>query len=80
MTKNEYYEMAENFAMYANTEVSYKSLNLHYNSERRGDKKFNVKRATLMGVGILGNAECFILADFGRRIAIHYSNISFPRK
>lgn len=77
MTREQYYEMAENFCKYGNKEVEYKSLNLHPTQSNPG--KYNTKTATLIGVGILGNAEHFILmGNYGGRIAIHYRNIKFP--
>lgn len=77
MTREQYYEMAENFAKYGNNEVEYKVLNLH--PTKSNSKKYNPKKGTLIGVGILGNAEHFIIEDdFGGRVAIHYRNITWP--
>ena len=77
MTREQYYEMAENFCKYGNNEVEYKTLNLH--PTKSNPNKYNHKTATLVGVGILGNAEHLILqGEFGGRMAIHYSNIKFP--
>ena len=77
MTREQYYEMAENFAKYGNNEVEYKVLNLH--PTKSNSKKYNIRKATLIGVGILGNAEHFILqGDYTGRMAIHYRNITWP--
>ena len=77
MTREQFIEMAENFYKYANQQVEYKSLNLH--ASAKNQRKYNTKTATLVGVGVLGNAEHIILqAEFGGRIAIHYTNIKMP--
>lgn len=81
MTREQYYEMAQNFAEFANLEVEYKTLNLYYNRGygKISEKKYNVDKASLIGVGILGNSEHLILQKpcWGR-IAVHYRNIVFP--
>lgn len=77
MTREQYYEMAENFCKYCNKDVEYKSMNLH--PQTNNTKKYNTGVATLIGVGIWGNAEHFILSRCGQRMAIHYSKIVFPK-
>lgn len=54
MTKKQYEEMVESFALYANKKVTYKSLN-HYYGRGSADyckHKYNKYEGTLMGVGI----------------------------
>ena len=73
--------MAENFAKFAGMYVPYKYSNIYYN-RGYGDQskyKFNHGTATLVGVGVSGNTEHFILQkDYGGRIAIHYRYITWP--
>ena len=82
MTRAQYYEMAENFAKYANREVGYKVMNLYYGRGRAEihKHKYEHRTGTLRGVGILGNAEHLILQQtpYGGLTAIHYRNITFP--
>ena len=85
MTRNQYYEMAENFYKYAGKEVQYKSLNLYYdiqkNHGKKDARKYETKTATLVGVGIEGNTYRFIMVRPGwGRISIHYSDIKFPNE
>lgn len=83
MTRDQYIEMAEHFARYANTEVTYKSMNTYYGYGygKISERKYNIKTAVLVGVGILGNTEHFILQQsVGGHIAIHYRDITFPTK
>lgn len=81
MTKEQYYEMVENFADYANKEVTYKRFNVYYGSDygEISKRKYNTCKGILRGVGINGNAEHLILADYGHRSAIHYRDIEFPK-
>lgn len=81
MTREQYYEMAENFAKYANLEVQYKSFNTYYGYGygELSKYKYNQKSGTLRGVGIGGNTEHFILQmQYGGLTAIHYRHIKFP--
>ena len=81
MTREQYYEMAENFAKYANLEVQYKAMNIYYDRGygELSKHKYNHKNGTLRGVGILGNAEHFILQmQYGGLTAVHYRYIKFP--
>lgn len=82
MTREQYIEMAEHFARFANKEVTYKSMNIYYGYGygEVSKHKFNTKTAILVGVGILGNTEHFILQQrIGGHIAIHYRYITFPK-
>ena len=81
MTREQYYEMAQNFAEFAGKKVPYKSLN-HYYYFGYGEiskHKYNHYQGILVGVGVGGNSEHFILQrDYGR-VCIHYTNITWPR-
>ena len=80
MTRKQYEEVVESFALYANKMVTYKSLN-HYYGKCNADyckHKYNQYNGTLMGVGIYGNAEHLIIANCGQLHAIHYRNIKNP--
>jgi len=78
MTRNQYYDMTENFVKYAGRDVEYKAWNIYY-GRVKGMKKYNVKTAQLIGVGIEGNTYHFILQlPYGGRTAVHYSHIKFP--
>lgn len=80
MTKKQYEEMVESFALYANKKVTYKSLNHDYgmSSAEYCKHKYNEHEGFLMGVGIHANAEHLIIANCGQSHAIHYTNIKFP--
>ena len=76
MTQNDYIKVAQNFAGYANKRVEFEKLDLHSEGLKN---KYIKKSARLIGVGVMGNAEHFILADLGRRMAVHYSKVKMPK-
>lgn len=81
MTKKQYEEVVNQFALFANKKVTYKSLNLYYGQSKADycKHKYNVCEGTLMGVGIYGNAFHLIIANHGL-YAIHYRDIKYPKK
>ena len=80
MTRKQYEEIVQRFALYANKKVTYKSFNIYYGrcNAEYCKHKYNQYEGTLMGVGIYGNAEHLIIADGGHSHAIHYRNIKNP--
>ena len=82
MTKKQYEEVVNQFALFANKKVTYKSRNLYYGQSKADycKHKYNVCEGTLMGVGIYGNAEHLIIANCGQLHAIYYRNIKYPKK
>jgi len=81
MTKKQYEEVVQRFAIFANKTVTYKSLNLYYKkcNAEYCKHKYNEHKGTLMGVGIYGNAYNLIIANCGQLHAIHYRNIKYPK-
>ena len=81
MTKNQYVEMAQNFAKFAGMYVPYKSMNI-YHGRGYGELskyKYNYYQGTLVGVGVEGNAEHFLIHREGWGIVcIHYRYITWP--
>ena len=75
MTQNDYIKVAQNFAGYANKRVEFEKLDLY----SEGLNKYIKSSARLIGVGVMGNAEHFILADLGHRMAVHYSKVKMPK-
>lgn len=81
MTREQYIEMAQDFARFAGIDVSYKSMNI-YHGRGYGElskHKFNYYHGVLKGVGVQGNEEHFLILREGWGIVcIHYRYITWP--
>ena len=74
MTKAQVLTLANDFADYARTEVSYKAWCPSAND-------FRPATGILLGLDVAGvNTECLVLGSQGHRVAIYYKYADFPKK
>lgn len=72
MTKNQFHKLAENFAEYARTEVSFKAWCPSANDYRPG-------KGILLGIDLYSGLEALIIGHMGHRIALYYEYVNYPK-